>query len=71
MAYRSVVIDKDSLTINGVHFSDLGTLISVSNAIGSNMFEGFEPTKKNITIIRDYVSDKITLKQLAKKGAYV
>jgi putative transcriptional regulator len=57
----------------GVRFPDLDTLNSTANAIGSNMFEGFEPTPKSIELIRDYLSDKITLGklvQLTKERAY-
>ncbi|HEY4787835.1 MAG TPA: antitoxin VbhA family protein [Bacteroidales bacterium] len=58
----------------GVKFSDLKTLESTANAIGSNMFEGYKPTPKGIEIIRDYVIGKITLPELikfAKEKAYV
>ena len=47
----------------GVSFPDLATLDSTANAIGSNMFEGFEPTVNHITLIRDYVTNKITFSQ--------
>jgi len=50
----------------GVKFSNLKTLESTANAIGSNMFEGFKPTPKSIEIIRDYVVGKITLSELIK-----
>lgn len=58
----------------GVKFSDLHTLESTANALGSNMFEGFKPTAKGVEIIRDYISGKITLVELvafAKQKAYV
>jgi len=58
----------------GVRFSDLKTLENTANAIGSNMFEGFQPTPKGIEIIRDYVIGKITLSEFikfAKEKAYV
>jgi putative transcriptional regulator len=45
----------------GVPFPDLETLESTAEAIGSNMFESFQPTKKGIEIIRDYCLGKITL----------
>ncbi|MDR3244203.1 MAG: antitoxin VbhA family protein [Elusimicrobiota bacterium] len=64
MSYKPIKIDRENLTIMGVKFSDLDTLNSAANAIGSNMFEGFEPTPKSVEIIRDYISDKITLSQL-------
>jgi putative transcriptional regulator len=50
----------------GVKFSNLKTLESTANAIGSNMFEGYKPTPKGIEIIRDYVVGKITLSELIK-----
>jgi len=58
----------------GVKFSDLETFESTANALGSNMFEGFNPTPKGIEIIRDYVTGKISLNELvtlAKQKNYV
>jgi len=73
MAYKPIEIDRQNLTIMGVRFSDLDALNSAANAIGSNMFEGFEPTPKSIELIRDYLSEKVTLGQLVqltKEKAY-
>ena len=73
MAYKPIEIDRQNLTIMGVRFPDLDTLNSAANAIGSNMFEGFEPTPKSIELIRDYLSEKVTLGQLVqltKEKAY-
>ena len=73
MAYKPIEIDRQNLTIMGVQFSDLDTLNSAANAIGSNMFEGFEPTPKSIELIRDYLSERISLGQLVqltKEKAY-
>ncbi|MEZ4906258.1 MAG: antitoxin VbhA family protein [Saprospiraceae bacterium] len=64
--FTKIDIDKDKLTIMGVKFSDLKTLENIANAIGSNMFEGFEPTPKSIEIIKDYVTGKITLEDFIK-----
>lgn len=72
--YKAIEIDRKALTIMGVKFSDLKTLENTANAIGSNMYEGFKPTKKNIEIIRDYVLGKISLNDLiafTKEKAYV
>jgi hypothetical protein len=66
MAYKPIEIDRQNLTIMGVKFSDIDALNSAANAIGSNMFEGFEPTTRSIVVIRDYLSKKITLEQLIK-----
>lgn len=69
--YKEINIDREKLTIMGVVFPDLKTLESTANAIGSNMFEGFIPSPKNIEIIRDYILGKITFNELveiAKQG---
>ena len=57
-------IDRNNLTLMGVSFPDSATL--VANAIGSNMYEGFEPTADRIALIRDYVTDKITFSQFVR-----
>lgn len=64
--FNTIDIDRKNLTIMGVKFSNLKTLESTANAIGSNMFEGYRPTPKGIEIIRDYVIGKITLTELIK-----
>jgi len=72
--YNALKVDRQKLTIMGVKFSNLKELESVANAIGSNMFEGFEPTPKNIEIIRDYISGKTSLSDIikfAKNKSYV
>lgn len=72
--FNTIEIDRNNLTIMGVKFSDLRILESTANALGSNMFEGFNPTPKGIEIIRDYVTGKISLSELvtfAKQKAYV
>ena len=74
MQYKPVSINRENLTFCNVTFPDLETLEKTANAIGSNMFEGFEPTQKGVEIIRDYVLDKITINDLvsiAKERAYV
>lgn len=72
--YKPILIDRKKLTLMGVPFADLKTLESTANAIGTNMFEGFEPTPKGITLIRDYIMGKITFAEFikfAKEKAYV
>lgn len=72
--FNTIKIDRKNLTIMGVKFTDLKTLESTASALGSNMFEGYKPTPKGIEIIRDYVTDKISLSELvtfAKQKAYV
>jgi putative transcriptional regulator len=50
----------------GVPFPDRATLESTANAIGSSMFEGFEPTMGSVTLIRDYVMNRITFLQFVE-----
>ena len=72
--YKTIDIDRKNLTLMGVKFSDLKTLEATANALGSNMFEGFEPTPKGIEIIRDYVTGEISLTELvaiAREKGYV
>jgi len=62
--YRPIQIDRKNLTIMGVKFPDLATLDRTASAIGSNMFEGFEPTEKLIQLYLDYKTGKIGNNQL-------
>ena len=52
--YKTIDIDRENLTIMGVKFSNLKTLENAANAIGTNMFEGFEPTKELIQLYQDW-----------------
>lgn len=52
--YKTIDIDRENLTIMGVKFSNLKSLESTANAIGTNMFEGFEPTKELIQLYVDW-----------------
>ena len=72
--YTQLDINRENLTIMGTEFPHLKSLESTANAIGSNMFEGFEPSSKGIEIIRDYSIGKISLKELvtfAEEKAHV
>jgi putative transcriptional regulator len=66
MPYTPIEIDREKLTIMGVNFSTVNNFDAAVNALGTVMFEGFNPTPRSIEIIRDYLSDKITVEQLAK-----
>lgn len=59
MAFTKIEIDRDSLTIMGIPFPDRRSLERAANAIGSNMYEGFEPTPSLIELYRDFVAGKI------------
>ena len=73
MSYKPIEIDRKNHTIMGVDFSSVDNFEDAANAIGTVMFEGFDPTPKGLEIIRDYLIDKISLGQLillAKQKAY-
>lgn len=61
MSYTPIPIDREALTIMDVPFPSLETWESAASAIGLNMFEGYEPTKRGIELIRDYTMGKINL----------
>ena len=52
--YSEIEIDRENLTLLGVKFDSLSELENTANAIGSNMFEGFVPTKTTIQIYIDW-----------------
>jgi hypothetical protein len=56
--YKTIEVDRINLTIMGVKFSDIQSLENTANALGTNMFEGFEPTKE---LIQLYVDSKAGL----------
>jgi putative transcriptional regulator len=73
MAYKPIAVDRANLTIMGVPFPDLETLEGAAAAIGSQMFEGYEPTPGSLTIFRDLMLKKITPAQFVqtiKVGLY-
>ena len=51
--------------LGGKEFRPLKLPRDISAAIGSNMFEGFIPTKKNMKIAAAYIAGKLTPKQVA------
>ena len=51
MSYYPINIDRVGLKIMGVQFPDATLFNDALQAIGSNMFEDFEPTPKGIEII--------------------
>lgn len=58
--YKELDIDRENLTILGVEFSDIDSLEKTANAIGSNMFEGFEPTPELIQLYVDWKKNVIS-----------
>lgn len=65
--FKAIDINRDKLTILGVKFSDLKTLESTASAIGSNMFEGFEPTKELIQLYLDWKTGVVSEIELLDK----
>lgn len=73
MSYTPISIDREALTIMGVAFPSLEAWESAAAAIGSNMFESYQPTRQGIEIIRDYMTGKISFDafiRAAKHKAY-
>ena len=64
MPYIPININREDLSIMGVTFPDIQTLENTADALGSNMFEGFEPTQKGVEIIRDYCLGILSFEQL-------
>ena len=58
--YREIDIDRENLTLMGVQFPSLAALENTANAIGSNMFEGFEPTKELVQLYVDWKMGSLT-----------
>jgi len=52
--YKAIDVDRKNLTIMGVKFANLNALESTANALGTNMFEGFEPTQELIQLYVDW-----------------
>jgi putative transcriptional regulator len=58
--YKTIEIDRDKLTILGVQFPNIAELNKTANALGSNMFEGFEPSKELIELYLEWKSGDIS-----------
>lgn len=74
MPYTPISINREALTIMDVPFPSLEVWESAAAAIGSNMFEGYEPTKRGIEIIRDYMTGKLSFDEFiraAEDNAYM
>ena len=65
--YKTIDIDRENLTIMGVQFSNLKSLENTANAIGTNMFEGFEPTKELIQLYVDWKIGSVSEKDFVIK----
>ena len=65
--YTPLDITRENLTIMGIEFPDLKALESAANAIGSNMFEGFEPTSELVQLYIDLKNNLISDSDLILK----
>jgi hypothetical protein len=65
--YTPLDINRENLTIMGIEFPDLKSLESAANAIGSNMFEGFEPTSELVQLYIDQKNNLISDSDLILK----
>ena len=64
MAFTPIAVDRDAMTIMGVPLPDKESLDRAANALGSNMYEGFEPTPGLVELYRDFVAGKIAPSKL-------
>jgi putative transcriptional regulator len=64
--YKPIEVDRTNLTIMGVSFPDIDTLNMTADAIGSNMFEGFEPTPELISLYAAFRNGEIKGENLAE-----
>ena len=65
--YKTIDVDRVNLTIMGVKFPNIKTLESTAHAIGTNMFEGFEPTQELIQLYLDWKSGIVSEKDFLVK----
>ena len=65
--YTQLDINRENLTIMAIEFPDLKSLESAANAIGSNMFEGFEPTSELVQLYIDQKNNLISDSDLILK----
>jgi putative transcriptional regulator len=67
MTLKNIDFNRKALTIAGVKFPDADALDSAASALGSQMYEGFVPTRQLIEVYRDYKLGKFPPKQLMAK----
>jgi Zn-dependent alcohol dehydrogenase len=66
MGFAPIEIDRKNLTIMGVTFPDLETLDGIAHGLGTNMYEGLVPTKRDVEIVKDYSLGKISFEQMVQ-----
>lgn len=65
--YQAIEVDRESITLMGVKLPDLKSLENAASAIGTNMFEGFEPTKDLIQLYVDWKAGHVTESDFLEK----
>jgi len=58
--YNPLKIDRENISMMGVKFPDLASLEATAKAIGSNMYEGFEPSPALIQLYLEWKQGKIS-----------
>jgi hypothetical protein len=64
--YKAIEVDREKLTIMGVKFSDINSLENTAQALGTNMFEGLEPTKELLQLYVDWKSGNVAEKDFVR-----
>lgn len=70
MTLQNISFNRKTLMLGGVKIPDM----MFASAVASQIYEGFRPTNKGISVIADYAAGKITIEELAeiaKKKLYV
>jgi hypothetical protein len=66
MIFTPLDVNEETLTINGVQFPEKEFMLEISTVISANMYEGFAPTQRTISMAIDFCLDKITSKDVTK-----
>ena len=61
MTLQNINFDKKTLMLGKIKIPS----IAFASALASQIYEGFKPTEKSVSLIADYADGKITLDQLA------
>jgi len=67
MTLQGIEFDRANLTLMGVKFPNLEMLETTATAFASNMYEGFKPTPKLVSLYLDYIQGKVSHRNLVKE----
>ena len=62
MTLQNIDFNKKTLDMQGVRLPS----VAFASAVASQIYEGFRPTPKSISIMTDYANGKISIKDLEK-----